>query len=146
MNKYSRICSCHFYREMFDRTGSTVRLRENAVPQIHTIYTQTPPLMNFSILDLINSAKSFELQQVYSENNVEQCSSHKNQDFPMQEESGQNFVQHGIEKFCLNNTEVCTLHENGNVSEEAERESVLHVQGAFNPSILEVIITEDLYE
>ncbi|XP_033220006.1 uncharacterized protein LOC117174762 isoform X2 [Belonocnema kinseyi] len=85
---------------------STVRLRENAVPQV----------------------------------------SHKNTDFPMEEESGQKFVQHGIEESCLNNTEVCTLHENGNVSEEAERESVLHVQGAFNPSILEVIITEDSYK
>ncbi|XP_033211456.1 THAP domain-containing protein 1-like isoform X1 [Belonocnema kinseyi] len=83
MNKYSRICSCHFYPEMFDRTGSTVRLRENTVPQIHTIYTQTPSPLNFLILDLNNSAKSFELQQVYSENNVEPCSSHKNQDFPM---------------------------------------------------------------
>ncbi|XP_033224786.1 uncharacterized protein LOC117177863 [Belonocnema kinseyi] len=44
MNKNTRICSCHFHEKMFDRTGSTARLRENAVPQNHTIYTRTQPL------------------------------------------------------------------------------------------------------
>ena len=36
INKNMRVCSMHFGEEMFDRSKSRMKLRENAVPQVRS--------------------------------------------------------------------------------------------------------------